>query len=57
VVITQPRRLAAKSLARRVARALGTSVGERVGYRIGQEQLCSEDTEILFVTAGYLIQV
>lgn len=52
VVITQPRRLAAKSVARRVANELGCQLGSKVGFRTAVDRADSRDTEILFVTDG-----
>lgn len=43
IVCTQPRRLAAKSLAKRVAFEYGTKLGEEVGYRVRFDN-CSENT-------------
>ena len=58
MIITQPRRIAAKSLAKRVAQELGEEeVGGIVGYKMGREQNVSENTQICFVTTGYLIEV
>ena len=58
IVITQPRRMAAKSLAERVASEMQDKEHKIVGYRIGGEQ--SEEhftTKITYVTAGYLLKV
>lgn len=52
VTVTQPRRLAARSVARRVAEEMNTPLGELVGYRTAEEQLCSPKTEIMFCTDG-----
>ena len=41
IVITQPRRLAARSLARRVASELKQDLGHTVGYSIGRESVRS----------------
>ena len=58
IVITQPRRIGATSLAKRVAKEVGEpEVGGLVGYKIGQEQVCGELTQICYVTSGYLIEV
>lgn len=53
VMVTQPRRLAATSLARRVADELGFSMGVEVGYRIRGETVPGD--HLSFVTAGYLL--
>eukprot|EP00887_Chlorella_sp_A99_P007864 scaffold20.g7864.t1 len=57
VVCTQPRRLAAVSIAKRVAEELGAPLGgEEVGYRIGQRARATPHTRIVFATAGVLLQ-
>jgi ATP-dependent helicase HrpA len=52
VIVTQPRRLAARALAQRVAHETDTRLGNRVGYRTAEERADSAATEILFVTDG-----
>jgi len=52
VVVTQPRRLAARALAQRVAQEMGTRLGDRVGFRTAEERSDSAATEVLFVTDG-----
>jgi ATP-dependent helicase HrpB len=44
VVVLQPRRLAARMLAKRVAEEAGTKLGEGVGYQIRLESRISERT-------------
>jgi HrpA-like RNA helicase len=62
VVCTQPRVIAAVSLARRVAEEYdGTSVGQSVGYRVGHSSMGKDKnrvpgTDIIFMTDGTLIQ-
>lgn len=57
ILVTQPRRIAAITLARRVAEQVGEQPGKSVGYRIGQgDHLDSKDSKITFVTVGYLLQ-
>ena len=58
VVVTQPRRIAAITLARRVAEQLGSQpLGRVVGYRVGHgDRLDSPRCAVRFVTAGYLLQ-
>lgn len=56
VVCTQPRRVAAMSVAARVASEMGVRLGGRVGYSIRFEDCSSEDTEIKFVTDGMLLR-
>ena len=56
VVILQPRRLAARLLARRVAQERGGSLGAEVGYQIRFERTVSAETRIRFVTEGILLR-
>lgn len=57
IVVTQPRRIAAKSIADRVARERGWDLGTIVGYQIGlDKRFVSEDTRILFCTTGVLLE-
>ncbi|EEF47512.1 probable pre-mRNA-splicing factor ATP-dependent RNA helicase DEAH4 isoform X2 [Ricinus communis] len=54
--ITQPRRVAAVSVARRVAQELGVTLGEEVGYAIRFEDRTSELTRIKYLTDGVLLR-
>ncbi|KAJ7950546.1 putative ATP-dependent RNA helicase [Quillaja saponaria] len=56
VGITQPRRVAAVSVARRVAHELGVRLGEEVGYAIRFEDRTSERTQIKYLTDGVLLR-
>ena len=53
---TQPRRVAAMSVAKRVADEVGCLVGEEVGYAIRFEDCTSEDTVIKYMTDGMLLR-
>lgn len=53
--ITQPRRIAATSIAARVAKELATEVGAGVGYQIRFENRVSQATSIKFMTDGILL--
>ncbi|KNC46444.1 uncharacterized protein AMSG_02901 [Thecamonas trahens ATCC 50062] len=56
IIVTQPRRLAAVSLARHVANMRGSRLGAEVGYRIGGEHAAARGrTALTFVTTGYLL--
>jgi hypothetical protein len=53
ILCTQPRRVAATSVAERVAEEMGeASVGRLVGYQIRLESRKSNDTRLLFCTTG-----
>lgn len=56
VVVLQPRRLAARMLAKRVAEEVGTNLGDVVGYQIRLESRVSAKTRIRFVTEGILLR-
>jgi len=56
VVVLQPRRLAARMLARRVAQERGGKLGDEVGYRVRFESAVSAQTRIEFVTEGVLFR-
>ena len=56
VVVLQPRRLAARLLAKRVAEEVGTRLGDIVGYQIRLESRVSAATRIRFVTEGILLR-
>lgn len=52
---TQPRRLAARSVAERIAEELGESIGQTVGYQVRFTAQTSEDTRIKLMTDGILL--
>jgi ATP-dependent helicase HrpA len=52
---TQPRRLAARSVARRVAEELGTQPGDLVGFQVRFTDQVSERTLVKFMTDGILL--
>lgn len=54
---TQPRRVAAISVANRVAVEVGTKVGRRVGYSVRFESAMSDDTEIEYMTDGLALRL
>ena len=53
---TQPRRVAAMSVAKRVAEEVGCRLGEEVGYAIRFEDCTSPDTVIKYMTDGMLLR-
>ncbi|MWB97464.1 ATP-dependent RNA helicase HrpA [Agromyces seonyuensis] len=52
---TQPRRLAARTIAERIAEELGSEVGDRVGYQVRFTDKASASTEIKVMTDGILL--
>ncbi|OMJ29644.1 Pre-mRNA-splicing factor ATP-dependent RNA helicase-like protein cdc28 [Smittium culicis] len=53
---TQPRRVAAMSVAARVAEETGTKIGHQVGYSIRFEDCTSDKTRIKYMTDGMLLR-
>lgn len=56
IVVTQPRRIAARAAARRLAHLLGEPVGGTVGYSVRGESRTSARTRIEVVTTGILLR-
>ncbi|XP_053563485.1 ATP-dependent RNA helicase DHX33 [Bombina bombina] len=56
IAITQPRRVAAFSLANRVSEEKKTELGKLVGYTVRFEDVTSEETKIKFLTDGMLLR-
>ncbi|KAK3490648.1 P-loop containing nucleoside triphosphate hydrolase protein [Neurospora hispaniola] len=56
IAITQPRRVAASTVAIRVAEEFGCELGKEVGFSIRFEDVTSEATRIKFLTDGLLIR-
>jgi len=52
---TQPRRIAARTVANRIATELNTKLGEIVGYQVRFNDVCSEQTRIKLMTDGVLL--
>lgn len=53
---TQPRRVAAISVAKRVCEEMGVKLGEEVGYSIRFEDVTSQKTLIKYMTDGMLLR-
>jgi len=53
---TQPRRVAAVSVAKRVSEEMRVPLGEEVGYSIRFEDLTSKKTKIKYMTDGVLLR-
>ncbi|KFY16340.1 hypothetical protein V492_01408 [Pseudogymnoascus sp. VKM F-4246] len=56
IAITQPRRVAATTVATRVAEEFGCTLGQEVGYSIRFEDVTSANTKIKFLTDGLLLR-
>lgn len=55
IACTQPRRVAATTVAERVAKELKTEIGDIVGYQHRFDKKLSDDTRIKFMTDGVLL--
>jgi ATP-dependent helicase HrpB len=56
LVLIQPRRLAARAIARRIAGLRGVRLGEEVGYQVRFDSCVSRDTRLAVVTTGILLR-
>lgn len=56
IVVTQPRRMAARAAARRLAHLTGTQVGQHIGYTVRGDRKTSAATRVEFVTTGILLR-
>ncbi|XP_061460686.1 probable ATP-dependent RNA helicase DHX40 isoform X3 [Rhineura floridana] len=54
--VTQPRRVAATSVAQRVAEEMGCPLGSVVGYQVRFDECVSEETLIKYMTDGCLLR-
>ncbi|KRT78407.1 helicase [Oryctes borbonicus] len=58
IAVTQPRRVAAISIATRVSQEIGNGagIGDTVGYLVRFEEVTSKNTKILYLTDGMLLR-
>lgn len=56
VIVTQPRRIAARAAARRLAWLIGQPVGQAAGYTVRGERHTGPSTRVEFVTTGVLLR-
>ena len=56
IIMLEPRRVAARSVAVRMAGLLGEKVGQTVGYQVKMESCFSKDTKLLVVTEAILVR-
>ena len=57
ILMLEPRRLAAKSVAQRMASILQEDIGERIGYRVRFESRVGKQTKVEVVTEGILTRM
>lgn len=56
ILLIQPRRAAAKTVAQRIAQQMGEPLGQRVGYQVAKSQMVSDNTQLIVMTSGVLLQ-
>ncbi|XP_068435838.1 ATP-dependent RNA helicase TDRD9 isoform X2 [Clinocottus analis] len=56
IVVTQPRKIGASSVARWVATQRKCTLGSLVGYQVGLEKMATEHTRLIYMTTGVLLQ-
>lgn len=56
LICTQPRKIAAVSVAKRVAQEVGTRCGSIVGYKVRFDEKCGPYSRIIFMTDGLLLK-
>jgi len=56
IVVLQPRRIAARMLARRVASERGGRIGDEVGYQVRFERALNKRTRIVYETDGIILR-
>jgi ATP-dependent helicase HrpB len=57
VYLLQPRRLAARSVARRIALLRGSQLGAEIGYQIRFDTCVSRETRLIVATTGVLLRI
>lgn len=55
-IVLQPRRIAARMLAKRVAWERGEAMGQTIGYQVRHDRVSSRATKVHFVTEGILLR-
>ena len=56
ILLTEPRRLAARAAARYMASRLNEAVGESIGYRVRHDTKCGPRTRVEVITEGVLVR-
>ncbi|EPQ01481.1 Putative ATP-dependent RNA helicase TDRD9 [Myotis brandtii] len=56
IAVTQPRKIGASSMARWISRERAWTLGGLVGYQVGLEKVATEDTRLIYMTTGVLLQ-
>uniref|UniRef100_A0A8C3WCV0 ATP-dependent RNA helicase TDRD9 n=1 Tax=Catagonus wagneri TaxID=51154 RepID=A0A8C3WCV0_9CETA len=56
IAVTQPRKIGASSIARWISEERAWPLGGLVGYQVGLEKIATEDTRLIYMTTGVLLQ-
>lgn len=56
ILVLQPRRIAARAVARRIAEERGIRLGDEVGYQVRFDSQCGPQTRLLVITEGILVR-
>ena len=56
ILVVQPRRIAARMIAKRVADIIESQVGEEVGYHVRFENKTTNSTKLIYLTDGMLLK-
>ncbi|XP_055969720.1 ATP-dependent RNA helicase TDRD9 [Sorex fumeus] len=56
IAVTQPRKIGASSIARWISKERAWTLGGLVGYQVGLEKIATEDTKLIYMTTGVLLQ-
>uniref|UniRef100_A0A8C5Q3T8 ATP-dependent RNA helicase TDRD9 n=1 Tax=Leptobrachium leishanense TaxID=445787 RepID=A0A8C5Q3T8_9ANUR len=56
IVVTQPRKIAARSIATWISKERKWVLGDMVGYQVALEKKATTDTRLLYATTGVLLQ-
>ena len=57
IMVVQPRRVAARSLARQASKFWGCELGEKVGYRVRFDNKTSSQTRLIYLTDGMIFRL
>uniref|UniRef100_H2ZYQ6 ATP-dependent RNA helicase TDRD9 n=1 Tax=Latimeria chalumnae TaxID=7897 RepID=H2ZYQ6_LATCH len=56
IVVTQPRKIGASSIARWISKNRNWPLGSLVGYQVSLEKVATNDTRLIYTTTGVLLQ-
>lgn len=56
ILVVQPRRIAARSLATKAAQLINSEIGDRIGYQVRFENKTSDKSKVIYLTDGILFR-